>query len=70
MEHRVEMVEFDAGVVGREAPIDGADSGVALGHPGGDLLFEGASVWQSAVKALVGQDAQLDLSEPMLLHVL
>jgi len=64
------MVELDAGIVSGEAPVDGADGGVARGDPGRDLLFERLTVRQAAVEALAGQDAQLDLSEPMLLHVL
>ena len=39
------MVELDASVVGGEAPVDGADGGVAVGHPGGDLVLEGLAVW-------------------------
>ena len=70
MKDRVEMVELDAGVVGGEAPVDGTDGGVALGDPGGDLTLEGAPVRQAPVEALVGQDTQLDLGEPMLLHLL
>ena len=61
MKHSVEMVELDAGVVGGEALVDGADSGVAPGDPGRDLLFEGRMVWQVAVEALAGEDPQFDL---------
>ena len=70
VKHGVEMVELDTGVVGGEAPVDGADGSVALGHPGGDLLLQGVAIRQTSVEALAGQDAQFDLSEPMLLHVL
>ncbi len=34
---RVEALEFDAGVGGGEAPVDGLPGGVARGLPGGDL---------------------------------
>jgi hypothetical protein len=34
------MVEFDVGAVSGEAPVDGADGGVARSDPGPDLLFE------------------------------
>ena len=34
------MVEFDVGVVSGEAPVDGADGGLARSDPGPDLLFE------------------------------
>ena len=64
------MIELDASVVGGEAPVDGLDGGVALGAPGSDLLLKGLTVWQTAVETLAGEDAQLDLSEPMLLHLL
>ena len=37
---RVEMVEFDVGVVSGEAPIDGADGVLSRSDPGPDLLFE------------------------------
>ena len=70
VKHRVEVVELDAGVIGGETPGDGTDGGVALGHPGRDLLFERLTVRQAAVEALAGEDTQLDLSEPMLLHFL
>src|SRR6266545_3406278 len=56
VKHRVEMVELDASVVGGEAPVDGADGGVALGQPGYDLLFEGLAVRQAAVETLAGED--------------
>ena len=64
------MVEFDPGVVGGEPPVDGADGGVALGDPGGDLLFQGRTVRQATVEGLASENAEFDLSEPMLLHVL
>jgi hypothetical protein len=70
VKHRVEVVELDAGVVGGEAPVDGADGGVALSHPGRDLLFERLPVRQTAVETLAGEDAEFNLTEPMLLHVL
>jgi hypothetical protein len=70
VKHRVEVVELDAGVVGGEAPVDGLDGGVAVGDPGCDLVFEGGAVWQASVEALAGEDAQFDLSEPMLVHLL
>jgi hypothetical protein len=34
------MVEFDVGVVSGEAPVDGADGGLARSDPGPNLLFE------------------------------
>ena len=64
------MLELDAGIVGGEAPVDAAPCGVAVGDPGGDLPFEGLAVRQASVQALAGEDAQFDLSEPMLLHLL
>ena len=67
VKHRVEMVEFDAGGVGGEAPVDGADGGVALGDPGGDLLFEGVSVRQAAIETLA-EDAQFDLGHVQPYH--
>ena len=70
VKHRVEVVELDPRIVGGETPVDGADGGVARGDPGRDLLFQGLTVWQTAVEALAGEDAEFDLSEPMLLHLL
>jgi len=70
VKHRVEVVELDAGVVGGEAPVDGADGGVAGGHPGRDLLLQGLTVGQAAVETLACQDAQFNFSEPKMLHVL
>ena len=64
------MVELDASVVGGETPVDGADGGVALGHPGRDLLLEDLAVWQASVETLAGQDTQFDLTEPKMVHVL
>lgn len=58
MKQRVEVIELDASVVGGEAPVDGADGGVALGDPGRDLQFGRLTVRQSAAEALTSQDAQ------------
>ena len=55
------MAELDAGVIGSETPVDGADGGVALGDPGRDLALKGVSVRQPSVEALAGEDVQLDL---------
>ncbi|MCC7369333.1 MAG: hypothetical protein IT306_12970 [Chloroflexi bacterium] len=64
------MIECDAGVLGREAPVDGLSGGVALGDPGCDLLLKGLTVWQTAVEALTGENAQFDLTEPKMIRVL
>src|SRR6266496_4147045 len=57
----VEVLELDAGVGGREAPVDPSVGGVAGGLPGGDLAFQRRAVAQPAVQALLGEHAQLDL---------
>src|SRR3954447_25433809 len=58
---RVEMLELDARVLGREAPVDAVSGGIAVGDPGGHFLLDSRPVGQPAVQALALQDTQLDL---------
>src|SRR6266508_3090669 len=64
------MLELAAGVVRREAPIDRLAGGIALRLPGGNRLFQGGAVCQPPVQTLPGERAQLDLTEPISVHVL
>jgi hypothetical protein len=67
---RVQPLEFDPRVVGGEPPVDGAAGRVAPILPGGNFSLQGGLVGDAPVQALPTEDAQLDLSEPMLLHFL
>jgi hypothetical protein len=57
----VEVLELDAGVPGREPPVDPATGPVAGRLPRRDLPFQGRLIGQAAVQALLGQHGQLDL---------
>src|SRR5581483_8402184 len=59
----VEMLELDARVRRREAPVDPVPSRVAVSYPGRDFLLDGSAVGQAAVQTLALPDAQLDLSD-------
>ena len=59
-----------ASVIDGELPADGGALLVAGVLPGFDLGDEGVTVADAAVEALAGEERELDLSEPMLLHVL
>jgi hypothetical protein len=66
----VESAQLATGVVDGELPVDGGALRVAGALPGGNLSDEGVPVADASVEALAGEDAQFDLSEPMLLHLL
>ena len=51
----------DAGVGGRELPINGSVFLVSITFPGLHLVGEGLQVRNAAVQALSGKDAQFDL---------
>src|SRR6266487_3098164 len=58
---RVEVLELDPSVLGREAPVDTTTGPVARHLPRGDLPLQGRPVGQPPVQALPGQHTQLDL---------
>jgi hypothetical protein len=59
----VEVLELDAGVLGREPPVDPTTGPVARRLPGGDLSLQGRPIGQATVQALPGQHGQLDLGQ-------
>jgi hypothetical protein len=60
---RVEAFEFDASVVGCEAPISDGVMGVSAVDPGGDLVGDCRLVGDAAVETLRGQDAEFGFSQ-------
>ncbi len=52
------MLEFDASIVGGEAPVDAGGIGVALVAPSHDLFHQGLSVEYPAAGALAAEDAE------------
>ena len=57
----VEPMEFDPGVAGTEAPIDGGSGGVAAGLVGRDGAFQGIDIGVSALETGSAQDAEFNL---------
>jgi transposase-like protein len=57
----VEVLELDAGILGREAPVDPTTGAVAGRLPRRDLPLQRRPVAQAPVQALPGQHGQLDL---------
>jgi LCP family protein required for cell wall assembly len=57
----VEVLELDAGVLGREPPVDPTTGPVARRLPRRDLPLQGRPIGQPAVQALPGQHGQLAL---------
>jgi single-stranded DNA-binding protein len=57
----VEVPELDAGVLGREPPVDPTTGPVARRLPGRDLPLQGRPVGQAPIQALPSQHGQLDL---------
>ena len=55
------MPHFGAGLLGCEHPIDAGSGGISLLLPGGGLGDETRVAFDAAVKALAGEDADLDL---------
>jgi hypothetical protein len=55
--------EFDAGVAGRESPVDLALVGVGGAGPGGEFAIEDVEVGDASAEALLGQARQLDLGD-------
>src|SRR6266511_6098127 len=58
---RVEVLELDPGILGRETPVHPTTSSVAGRLPRRDLPLQGRPVGQAAVQALPGQHGKLDL---------
>jgi hypothetical protein len=58
---RVEVLELDAGILGREPPVDTPAASVARRLPRRDLPLQGRPVGQPPVQALLGQHRKLDL---------
>ena len=63
-------LQLDRPVLGRELPIDRPAEGITLRVPRRHLAFERLPVRDASVQALAAEDTQLELNEPMLLHVL
>ena len=63
------MLEFEAGILSGEAPIDSSRGLVPYFLPSSDLALERLSVGKPAVQALGRQDCQLDFRgvEPTLM---
>ena len=59
----VEVLEFDAGIHGCEAPRDGRPIVVAVGDPGRDFRRQCGLGRDAPVQALPAQNAELDLGE-------
>ncbi len=57
---RVEVLQFDAGVGGGEAPVHGGVGAVARFLPGGDLLLERDVIGDAPVQALPAEHAEFD----------
>ena len=51
------MDEFDAGVLGGEAPVDGGAALVAVALPCGDFAAHGGDVGDASIQALTAQGA-------------
>jgi hypothetical protein len=63
-------MQLVARVIDGELPADRGAQLVAGVLPGGDLGDEGVAITDAAVEALAGEQRELDLSEPTLLHLL
>ena len=67
------MLELDASISCREAPINACGSSIAIGYPGHDLMLEHLRIGDASIEALPRQHAQLDLRDieptPMLRRV-
>ncbi len=59
----VKALQLPSRVFGGELPIDRGGDAVALLLPRGHLAFERCPVGDPAIKALNGEDAQLDLGD-------
>ena len=55
---RVQAFQFDAGVLGCEAPIGFGMGGISLGEPGADLCFKSRLIFDAPIEALLGQDSE------------
>src|SRR6266496_6604975 len=58
---KVEVLELDPSILGREAPVDPTTRSVARRLPRRDLPLQRRLVGQPAVQALLGQHGKLDL---------
>src|SRR6266511_747439 len=58
---RVEVLELDPGILGREAPVDATTGSVACRLPGHDLPLQRQPISHPPIQALLRQHAQLDL---------
>ena len=63
-------MELDSGIGGGEAPGDRAGAGVAVALPGGRFVGQRLDVRDASAEALATEDAQLDLTESISLHIL
>ena len=70
VDDRVEMLELDARLGGGEAPLHGGVGAVPWRFPACDLADQRVRVGDALVQALAAEHAELDLSEPILLHFL
>src|SRR5271165_163765 len=52
------VLELDASVIGREAPVGLGVAEVAVFDPGADLADEGFVVWDAPIEALGSQDGE------------
>src|SRR6266536_3227697 len=58
---RVEVLELDPGILGREAPVDATTGSVACRLPGHDLPLQRQPIGHPPIQALLRQHAQPDL---------
>src|SRR5262249_45374167 len=60
-DRRVEPLEFDAGVGGGKAPVDGGASLIPITVPGGDLTDEGGLIGDASIETLASQHTEFEL---------
>jgi hypothetical protein len=58
----VKALEFDAGILGRELPINAFLGRIALLFPLCRFLYERLQIWDPPIQALQGQCTEFDLS--------
>ena len=63
LKFRIKTFEFDAGVCGGEAPVDGGGAIVAIVFPGGGLGAHQLDGGDSSIEALAVERAQFDLGD-------
>src|ERR1700722_2632038 len=63
LKQRVEVLEFDTGIFGREVPIGFDVIAIAVVLPGGDFLDEGCLSGDGAGEELRGKHTKLGLSQ-------